>query len=85
MAIKYPTPHLPPKTISVFRRLPESESLYVVDRDPVIYVLIKHFLAVFLSLLCILSFPSASLGMVSLSNHFVANKTPFSPASSLSV
>ena len=32
----------------VFRRLPESESLYVVDRDPVgrdpaIYVLIKHF------------------------------------------
>ena len=31
------------------------------------------FLAVFLSLLCILSFPSASLGMVSLSNHFVAN------------
>jgi len=48
------------KRISVFRRLPESESLHVVacpsksqagGRDPAIYVLIKHFLAVFLSLL----------------------------------
>ena len=42
-----------------------SESLHVLacpsksqagGRDPAIYVLIKHFLAVFLSLLCILSF-----------------------------
>ncbi len=31
--------HKPP----VLRRLPESESLHVLGRDPVIYVLIKHF------------------------------------------
>jgi len=44
-------PQFPPKTISVFRRLPES--LHALGRDPAIYVLIKHFfLPIFLVPFC---------------------------------
>jgi hypothetical protein len=42
-----PPPTLAVKTISIFRRLPES--LHALGRDPAIYVLIKHFLVDFCS------------------------------------
>jgi len=74
------TPHLPAKTISVFRRLHEylhalacPSKSQAGGRDPAIYVLIKHFLAVFLSLLCILYY-SAKYSLRSTSAFSWPNK-----------